>query len=196
MFLISFGYASVVGRWGTIPGGIVFLVAVCVWFVWFCLLILLVVTWTPGSHVWMRRSACFFGAVLASFIAGSNVDRAGRLVRTHEIQKAVDAGLYRDCQRLLRNWPENKELIEFDASEFAKLPESIKMLKPVYLENDNIDNTNLPPNVGICKNGFGGFYMGIRVFRSDQDASVFATNTIGKCERIAPGVYYWWHPTS
>ena len=193
LFLIALGYTSIVGRWGSFAGAFWGLIAVAIWIVWVGQLIWITVRWT--SAVKFLRVFCFLGALLASFISGSIVTRVGELVRTREIQKSVDAGLYEDCQQLLNNWPTNKELIEYDASEFAKLPASIQMLKPVYLENDNIEVTNFPPNVGICINGFGGFYRGVRVFRNDQDASRFATNTIGGYERIAPSVYYWWHPT-
>jgi hypothetical protein len=193
LFLIALGYTSIAGRWGSFAGALWLLIATAIWMIWIGQLIWMSVKWTSAAK--SLRVFCFLGAVLASFIGGSVVIRAGGVVRTHEIQKSVDAGLYEDCQRLLNNWPTNKELIEYNASEFAKLPASIQILKPVYLENDNIDDTNLPPNVGICINGFGGFYRGVRVFRNDQDASLFATNTIGGCERIAPGVYYWWHPT-
>ena len=196
LFLIALGYSSIAGRWGSFAGAFWGLIAITIWVIWVGQLIWMSARWISTAEFFpVRPVFCFLGAVLASFIGGLIVIRAGGLVRTYEIQKSVDAGLYEDCQRLLNNWPTNKELIEYDASEFAKLPASIQRLKPVYLENDNIEDANLPANVGICINGFGGFCRGVRVFRNDQDASLFATNTIGGCERIAPGVYYWWHPT-
>lgn len=191
--LVALAYASIVGRWGAFAGLFWGLIAIFVWLIWVGQLMWITARWTPPPRI--PGLLWFLGAVLASFVAGSIVTHAGGLVRAHEIRKAVDAGLYKDCQRLLLNWPSKEGRIFYNDTEFAKLPVSIRMLKPVYLENDNIDYTNLPPNVGICKNGFGGFAMGVRVFRSDEDANNFATNTIGRCERIAPGVYYWWHPT-
>lgn len=116
-------------------------------------------------------------------------------MRAHEIQRSVDAGLREDCLQLLLNWPVKEDRIFNSDPEFAKLPASIRMLTPVYVTNDSIDSPDLPPNVGLCKNGFGGFAMGVRVFRNDQDANKFKNNTVGGCQRIVPGVYYWWHPT-
>ncbi len=195
LFLITLGYANILGRWGAVGGAFVGLFAILVGVIWCGHLMWILARWTPPPGNKIPPLVWFLGTVLASIIAGTIVSHAGRLVRAHEIQKAVDAGLYKDCQPLLLNWPSKEEMILYYDPVFAKLPASIKMLKPVYVENDNIEDTNLPPNVGICKNGFGGFCMGVRVFRNDQDASIFATNTIGGCERVAPGVYYWWHPT-
>jgi hypothetical protein len=69
------------------------------------------------------------------------------------------------------------------------------MLSPAYVINEDIDDTNIPPNIGVCKNGFGGFAAGIRVFRNDEDADKLKAYYRCTCERVAPGVYIWWQDT-
>jgi hypothetical protein len=121
----------------------------------------------------------------------------------HEIQTSVDAGLREDCVKLLLNWPVKDDRIYNLDPEFSRLPSSIKIFAPVYVINENIDDTNIPPNIGLCKNGFGGFALGIRVFRSDKDADKFITymkttaqiNRDFGCQRVALGVYCWWRDT-
>ena len=76
---------------------------------------------------------------------------------------------------------------------FSKLPQSIQMLKPACVYKDEFDDTNCPPNIGVCWNAFGGFY-GTRVFENDNDAQrlkAFLGNSVYACERVAPGVYFW-----
>jgi hypothetical protein len=198
LFFILAACGSVEFRWDHIfnlIGVSAWILAGLVWIVWvghlgFILLRLDFRWWL----LWM-------GLVPASFAVGRCASEFGQYARTREIQRAVDAGLHEDCVRLLRQWPVKKggtceSRIFSTAPEFSGLPESIRMLKPVYVTNDNMDNPNIPPNIGICKNGFGGFAVGIRVFRSDEDARDFMKYMRGGGgERIAPGVYYWWYPT-
>ena len=73
----------------------------------------------------------------------------------HDIQPAIEAGLYKDCMQLLHDWPTNLDYeISSEDTNYAQLPASIKMLKPVYVGKSIYGD---PPNIGICKNGWGGF---------------------------------------
>jgi len=195
LFLISFAYAGIVARWESLSGILWYPLSFLVWLIW-----LIHFVWLSSRHppVFGKRLSPWVGllsGIVLFIIAIKGAGQLGDIVRTHEVQKALDAGLREDCLKLLDKWPTNESRI-ITIEEYAKLPTSIKMLSPiVYVENNNIDYPSLPPNVGICKNGWGGFAMGIRIFRSDADANTFKANTIGDCERIAPGVYFWWHPT-
>jgi hypothetical protein len=138
--------------------------------------------------------AAFFG-IGALLTVSMAAQRTAENICDLEIRKAVQAGLQNDCVRLLEHWPFKQEMIDSSNSEYLKLPASIRMLEPAYVENESLDFTNYPPNIGICKNGFGGFSRGIRVFKTDAAANDYSKVTIGGNHRIAPGVYYWWHPT-
>ena len=139
-------------------------------------------------------------AVLLAFVLGMcvfciavTISRPFMMIALERaVQPAVSAGLYKDCMQLLQNWPTSQDRIFSSDSNFDELPASIKMLEPEYVANSMCGG---PPNIGICKNGFGGFSKGIRVFRTDEDAMKFSTNTVGSYTRIAPGIYIWWHPT-
>jgi hypothetical protein len=193
LFFILGAYGSVVSRWGAMFSGVFeLLLASLIWFVWVGHLGFILLARDFKS---MARWLLFLSLVLASFFVGEFASEFGRFARAREIQRAVDAGLREDCMQLLLRWLINGSEIDYSEPEYSKLPESIKMLEPCYVENDSIEDTNLTPNIGICKNGFGGFAEGVRVFRSDQDAKTFENQTLGGCERIAPGVYFWWHPT-
>ena len=135
--------------------------------------------------------ACWFGALLE------------KTYYFHKIKTAVQAGLQEDCASLLRNWPTKDDRIYNPSPEFEKLPSSIRLLKPVYVVNDSYRNENIPKNIGLCKNGFGGFSSGVRIFSSDQDAEEFIryiqmSGKISKdfgYKRLASGIYYWWQNT-
>jgi hypothetical protein len=195
LFLVLFAFAGVVSRWGSLGGMLVYPVAVIIWIVWVCHLAWILLRRISSSGNKTRSWAMFVGLVLASVIAGRLECEAGRFLRAHEIQRAVDAGLFDDCVTLLHGWPMKESRIYFSDPEYAQLPNSIKMLSPVYITNGSMEDTNLAANIGLCKNGFGGFAEGVRVFRTDQDARSFENQTRGGCQCIAPGVYYWWHPT-
>lgn len=172
-----------------------FLMALFVWLIWIVHLVWLL---SKRPTVFGRKISPWAGLVggvfliIAAFLIGA---RASKILRVHEIRYSIDAGLREDCIRLLHNWPfKANRIYDFDP-EFAKLPTSIKMLKPAYVENDSIDEPDLPPNVGICKDGFGGFAMGVRVFQSDQDMRKYENGHDGGCDLISPGVYFWWRST-
>ena len=207
LFLIASISFPIVGRWGSFRAFQIELMALVIWIVWIIhlgwILSRRILAHSGRIHLWTK----IFGAVLASVIAvwvaclvGSII---GKALRYNEIKTAVDAGLQGDCMKLLINWPVKNDRIEDFDPEFSRLPSSIKMFAPAYVLNANVDDKNIPPNIGLCKNGFGGFAFGIRVFRNDQDAGKFITDMestmeIGKdfeCHRIASGVYYWWQDT-
>ena len=125
-------------------------------------------------------SACILGGVL-----GSNL-------RIHELKKAIAAGFREDCLKLLADWPvKNDRMQDFELA-YAQLPPSIRMLTPAYVCNDRLNDPSIPAHIDLCKNGWGGFALGIRVFRNDEDAQLL---TEGERQRIAAGVYIWWQGT-
>ena len=66
------------------------------------------------------------------------------------------------------------------------------MLRPVCVYKEEIDDTNLPPDIGVCWDAFGGFY-GTRVFQNDDDAKkleAYIGNSMDVCERVLR-VYFW-----
>jgi hypothetical protein len=204
LFVALVSVAHITGRWAAMFAGLTAVVlALVAGFVWAIHLVWLL-TKRPSIFGWRLSLLITFGSgVLAfcfAFVIGSSIADA---VRVHEIQTAVKAGLQEDCMRLLQNWPVKHDRIsEFDA-EFAELPPSIRGIAPAYVINSQVDNPEQPLNLGICKNGWGGFAMGVRVFRSDDDAKSFANkmqitleaNKDFKFRRIAPGVYFWWQNT-
>ena len=157
-----------------------------------------------GKRYFLSR---FASGIILTFIAIFLACRVGTLLEKtyyiHEIKKAAQAGLQRDCVSLLHNWPTKDDRIYNPSPEFEKLPSSIKLLNPVYVVNDSYRNENTPKNIGLCKNGFGGFSSGVRIFSSDQDAEAFIsymqisgkTNKDFGYKRLASGIYYWWQNT-
>ncbi len=123
----------------------------------------------------------------------------GGVRRHYEVQAAIDAGLHADCMQLMKNWSTKKtnrffkDRIFSGDPEYAKLPASIRMLSPFYVTKDWTDMPNWPTNIGLCKDGFGGFAMGVRVFNNDQDANKL--KSLFDCQRVANGVYIWWQGT-
>lgn len=190
--LSLFAYGSVQARWGGfLRGFFEFLLAVIILNVWIGHLVFTVNRFFKSKYKWLLFACFIIIAYSASFCSCS----AHRYVIAYEIQQSVDVGLYEDCMRLLDNWPIKENTISRSTPEYDRLPESIKMLKPVYVTKEVIDLPDVPPNIGICKNGFGGFCMGVRVFRSDQDANTYSKKIEGKCQRIVRGVYFWLHFT-
>ena len=200
LFFILAACGSIALRWGNIFNGVGFcewFLAILVWIAWVGHLAFALLRRKSES---MARWLLLTSLVSASLVVGRFASEFGGFARAHEIHKALDAGLHHDCMQLLKHWPKKsnpfRSRVFSDDAEFSSLPESIKMLEPVYVTNDCIDDPNVPPNIGICKNGFGGFAVGVRVFRNDQDAQDFMKGqACSGCQRIAPGVYYWWNRT-
>lgn len=196
LFFALVADAAIESRWAAMFSGLgAMLLALVVLMVWVIQLIWLLSK--RPSVLRIRVSLCIaviFG-VMAGYGASLFGNHLARITRAREIQPAIDAGLREDCMYILTNWPFKEDRIDSSDAEIAKLPASIKILSPAYVEKGSYHFPNLPPNVGICKNGFGGFSIGVRVFQSDADAKKFESHTQGRCERLVPSVYIWWHPT-
>jgi len=124
---------------------------------------------------------------------GTLMKQVATITRNREIRQAIDQGLYADCIALLDHWPSKHSRIFLGD---VPLPRSIVEFHPAYITNDAIDYPGLgPPNIGLCKNGFGGFAEGIRIFRSDEDAQKCIAARGAFVQRIAPGIYYWCEST-
>ena len=197
--LSSFIYAAIIDHWPDRLFGplIIYLIGFILWLVWIFHLAWMVLRRPPEASERIRCVAKFFGAILGSMVLFVLVVRLGSFIadelRLHDIRMAVNAGLRNDCLNLLHNWPVTGVVINMDDPAFSKLPQSIKMLSPVDVYNEAIDDTNCPPNIGVCWSGFGGFY-GTRVFQNDDDAKkleAMAGNHMCACERAASGVYFW-----
>lgn len=197
----TFIYAAIVDRWPafSLEPFIVDLIGFILWLVWIFHLGWMLARRPPEHSERKRFPGKFFGAILGSMALFMLVLKIGSFIadelRLHDIRMAVNAGLRNDCLNLLHNWPVTNNVIDaFDVDpSFSKLPQSIKMLRPVNVYNEKFDDTNIPPNIGVCVNGFGGFY-GIRVFQNDDDAKKLEAtmgNLMDACERVAPGVYFW-----
>ena len=191
-------YGDIIDRWPELFGSLlIYLTGFILWLVWIFHLGWMVLWRRPEHGRRIRFAAEFLGAILGSIVLFVLTVELGRVVATelrhHDIRMAVNAGLRNDCLNLLHNWPVTNDVINMDDPAFAKLPQSIKMLSPVDIYNDVIDDTNTPPNIGVCWDGFGGFY-GTRVFLNDDDAKKLEAsmgNAMCACERVAPGVYFW-----
>ena len=73
------------------------------------------------------------------------------------------------------------------SKEYDAIPNSIRGFDPVYVTiEENPFGIDRPLNIGLCKNGFGGFHMGVRVFRDDPKIPASLNR-----ERITPTIYLW-----
>ena len=196
--LITWIYAIVSNRWEA-GSFLPFLAGIGIWFFW--------VVHLGGISIQQARKhrtvfggiilffCVLFGAFIVFIVVWLLSLGAGRAMCIHDVQKAVDAGLRNDCLKLLQNWPTKDDRIYRSQPEFSKVAPSIQMLSPVYVKYDYIDDTNIPPSIGICKNGFGGFVCGIRVFQNDEDATnYFSPPSQYDHDRVAPGIYALWGP--
>ena len=204
LFVVLVAAAAIEGRWFLIFSGADSLFfGLLVWFVWTIHLMWLLASRPPVVAKRISPWLTIVGAVLILISAFKFAGLLAAIARSHEIQQAVDAGLQNDCARLLDNWPVKRDRLYSSDAEFAKLPPSIRLLSPGYVENSSYDLPDLPVNLGVCKNGFGGFAAGIRVFRSDEDGRKFISD-LQKTEQInkdfgfqciSPGIYFWWQNT-
>jgi len=195
LLLIASISIPVVGRWGSFRASGVELTVLVIWIAWVIHAGWMLSRQNRAHSGRVYLVAKIFGSILVSAVAiwvacllGGVI---GQTLRLHEVKAAVDAGLPEDCLKLLYNWPIKDDRIENYSSEYLKLPSSIRMLAPAYVSNDHLDDTNTPPNIGLCKNGWGGFALGIRVFQNDEAKNL----KTGECLRVAPGVYIWWQDT-
>lgn len=205
LFAVSVS-CPVVGRWSSLSVmqlGLLGFVAYLVWIALFAW-----VQWKQKEHLTRTRiCAKILLAIMVTMVFLWFGDRLGTYfgtaIRSREIKAAIDAGLQMDCVQLMSHWPVKGDMIQEKDPSFAALPRSLRILAPVYVTCDRTEDANTPASVGLCKNGFGGFAAGVRVFRSEQDAEHFIsdmerTMNLGKdfgFEKIAPAVYYWWQGT-
>jgi len=197
----TFIYDDIVYRWSDALDTLPFdLTGFVLWLVWIFHLGWMLFR-RPSEH--RKRQRClieFFGAIFGSMIlfvlVGSIENFVVKELCLHDIRMAVNAGLRNDCLKLMQHWPDTNNVIEsFDMDPvFSKLPQSIQMLKPGCVFNKAINDTNYPPNMGVCMDGLGGTFYGVRVFQNDDDAKKLEAsygNQMDTCERVAPGVYLW-----
>ena len=190
--LVLVAKGSLISRWNPF-GGVLYCPALLLWIGWLAHFIWMAShrRLLPGVRYRNLRIA---GLVFLTLVVASLAYNLGPAVRRCEIQKAVKSGLLQDCNSLLQNWPTDNVCIFPSSPEYEKLPASIRLLNPDYVTNDH-DVPEIPPHIGLCKCGFGGFAVGMRVFRSDTEARVFIDQTHCHHERVAEGVYVVWHPT-
>ena len=191
----------IAGRWYPFKAFPIIVLAFVAWLLWVVHLGRRLSRSGRGKGARRRFYAGFSGAVAASLIAMALAAalgaRIGKSLCDREVQQAVAAGLQDDCQKLLRLWAFKDDIVFDSTPEYPKLPASLRILTPVYVVNDSLADTNTVPNIGLCKNGSGGFAGGIRVFRNDHEAEQFIDHwrrnfEFGKdfgCQRIAAGVY-------
>ena len=114
--------------------------------------------------------------------------------RDQEIAVLVRQGIVADCENVMSRHRQHSDLVREGyvrflpgSKEFDALPDSIKAFQPVYVTiEENPFGSDLPLNVGLCKMGFGGFHMGVRVFRTDP-----RIKTSWDRKRYLPNVYLW-----
>ena len=181
---LVFGFIK--ARWNILGLATVLILACSVWIIWVIHL----------SWILLRRNIksgkrwTWFGIWVASFLGiGCLSLQIPDLAINYEVRLSIDAGLKEDCMRLLSEWPENKFVLTPSDIQF---PNSIKILSPLMLYNDFQNNASLA-NIGICKDGFGGFRCGIRVFRNDEDADLYRSEHDCVLRRIEVGIYYFWN---
>lgn len=147
---------------------------------------------SPNRKLPLVALALFCVIVTVSFYAAGV--RAQRVL-TDEIGACVASGVENDCKTVLARMADDPRL-EHDgyirifpgSEEYDALPESIRSFQPVYVTIERRDD--MPLNVGLCKNGFGGFHMGLRVFGRDPQIEPSARR-----ERVAPSIYLWMDET-
>jgi len=190
--LIASISSPIVSRWGALRSYAIELLILTLWVIWGVHAVCIQLRrCNPLGKQWLCWAKCVtvvLASIIAIWAASMLGGVLGKALRFHEIRAAMNAGLREDCLKLLANWPVGVDRIDNYDSDYLKLPSSIRMLAPVYVLNDHLYDANIPPNIGLCKNGWGGFAFGIRVFQGDEDASKLK---YGHLERVAPGVYIW-----
>ena len=109
----------------------------------------------------------------------------------NEIAACIALGVEKDCKTILNQYANDPRFTQDDyvriytgSDEYNSLPESILAFKPVYVTIERLNG--MPPNVGLCKNGFGGFHMGLRVFGTDPKIAPSPDRV-----RVTPICYLW-----
>ncbi len=178
-------WAAVAGRWNApIPLMVTLGIYIAAAIVFLFLMIAMITS--------TKRSVFAWSSVLfALFIVGAAIfahERAAA-IRHSEISNAIDAGLATDCQSVVRDHRDHPELINdgyvriFPGTpEFDSLPNSIREFDPVYVTIEKFPDLN----VGLCKNGWGGFHMGVRVFADPPDVPASLRR-----QPITPTIYVW-----
>jgi len=201
LLVTYFGFTLVAGfrgRWNDPAVLVDRIISVILWLGWLVHFWKCVFAWRQTSSKRVRPMFANLVVMLIGFIAvisaaKTSAGLAGK-ARLIEIQQAIDGGMYEDSLRLLKDWPfKEQRVYSFDES-FAKLPQSIKQLAPVFVEIEYGDDDR-PTNLGICKNGFGGFAAGIRIFSNESAAQSLQQSGQGRGVKVSNGVYYWWQNT-
>ncbi len=123
---------------------------------------------------WIAGLLVFCTAIAIAQFASNAIAQASR---ESETQQALEAGLENDCRVVFAKYQHDRELekdghvrIFPGSNEFNSLPLSIRMFNPIYITiEDHPFGSDIPPNIGLCKNGFGGFAFGVRVFMDDKN---------------------------
>ncbi len=182
--------AAVAARWHSLTA-LMAMVAICAVAGSVVVVSIARVSWPERRRTYILSLASF------AILFGGGVlfaNRWARSVRTAEISAALASGLLEDCESVLAPYDDDPRLdkegvirLLRGSEEFESLPESVRGFDPVYvtIEKDSLGR-GVPLNLGLCKNGFGGFHMGVRVFRDDPKIP-----TSRNRERIAPTVYLW-----
>ncbi len=184
-------WAEVEGRWHSLPLKFISIVSyLC------CIAYILIPGLAAIAFKGYRRPllASMLVAAGVFFTCTITAKPLAKWRRDAEIIKAVDQGLEQDCRTVILSYQDDPDFVEdgyvriFPGTEaFDSLPSSIRTFVPDYvtIERDPFD-LNQPPNVGLCKNGFGGFHMGVRVFEEPPEIP----SGPGR-QPITPTVYLW-----
>lgn len=150
----------------------------------------LTVTAVVSRNRWLPVVVLTVFCVIVVFSFYASSVRANRMLRD-EITACIAAGVEDDCRTVLDRYVDDPRLerdgyirIFQDSDEYDSLPESIRAFTPVYVTIERRDD--MPLCVGLCKNGFGGFHMGLRVFRSDPQIEQSPDR-----ERVGSSTYLW-----
>jgi hypothetical protein len=148
-----------------------------------------------------RRLPWIVGILLSCAAVGiaQYADNAiAQVFRESEVRKALDAGLENDCRILFAEYQADPRLEEGgyirifrNSDEFNTLPASIRMLHPIYVTIEaHRSGSGMPANIGLCKNGFGGFAFGVRVFVDGENVPETFWS-----QQITSTVYLWQEET-
>src|SRR5476649_1284674 len=99
-----FAEASIEARWAWIFSGIgPFLMALIVWFFWMGHFIWLLAKCPRMTGIGMACLSAFALGLFIIFTAGKIASHIGTVALKHDLQPAIDAGLYKDCLQLMQD---------------------------------------------------------------------------------------------